>query len=108
MVTNDGDGYNIHTGVFTCEEPGVYSFTFFIGERSHTEVRAQLIVNGVNIVDAISEPLRDAHDMQGGNAAIVRLENGDAVWVNIVSAGTHVEGDSTYRFTTFTGFYLYP
>lgn len=83
-------------------------FTFFIGERNHREVRAQLYVNNNNIVDAIAEPIADQHDIQGGNTAVVRLATGDIVWINVIKDGSHVEGSNIFRYSSFTGLYLYP
>lgn len=97
----------MHTGIFTCVEPGLYIFTFFVGERGAEEVRTQLIVNGINVLDAVAEAQGGTHDAQGGNTALLRLAASDNVWVNVVSANSHIEGDPQFRFTSFSGFYLF-
>lgn len=108
MITNDGDGYNEHTGIFTCEEPGVYLFSFYIGERGTHQVGARLVVDGDYIVHATADTVSEAHDAQGSNSALVRLERGESVWIDVDYSNTHLEGSNGYRLTTFSGLYLYP
>ncbi|XP_053408210.1 uncharacterized protein LOC128559764 [Mercenaria mercenaria] len=111
IITNDGNGYNMHTGVFTCPEEGMYLFTFFVGERGEmdgvTQIYADLIINSNNIIDAFAETRHYQEDAQGGNAVVIRLKLGDSVWVRSRIAGHHIEGN-TARTTSFTGVYLYP
>ncbi|XP_045157047.2 caprin-2-like isoform X2 [Mercenaria mercenaria] len=110
VITNEGSGYNKYTGVFTCPQDGMYLFSFFIWERSDTDtikqVRGDLTVNGRNIVGSVSETWHHTEDAQGGNSAVIRLNQGDAVWIK-VHYGGHIAGN-TLHFNTFTGLYLYP
>ena len=105
IITNEGNGYNIHTGVFTCPEAGMYLLMFNIGARS-VAVGTRLIVNSVNIVDAVVDIYHTDQDLTGGNSVLLRLKAGDSVWVD--TAGGHVEGASGWRLTTFSGVFLYP
>ncbi|XP_053408209.1 otolin-1-like [Mercenaria mercenaria] len=111
IITNDGNGYNTHTGVFTCPEEGMYLFTFFVGERGEmdgvTQIWADLVINSNNVIDAFAETRQFQEDAQGGNTVVIRLKLGDSVWVRSRFAGHHIEGDQT-RTTSFTGLYLYP
>ncbi|KAL4237155.1 hypothetical protein ACF0H5_005535 [Mactra antiquata] len=111
VITNEGMAYNNHTGVFTCPEAGVYLFSFTLGERgSHTgsdQIWAELMANSEVVVGGAVETMHTAQDLQGGNLAAIRLNLGDAVWVETISTGYHLEGDSNNRITTFTGVYLY-
>jgi len=82
-------------------------FTLFIGERDHNEIRAAIKVNSENVMDAIAEPIASTHDAQGGNMVIKRLNAGDVVYVESTLPNKHVEGDVTYRYTSFSGVMLY-
>ncbi|XP_053403379.1 uncharacterized protein LOC123555672 isoform X2 [Mercenaria mercenaria] len=108
VITNEGNGYNQYTGVFTCPQAGMYMFTFFIGERSNTDgikqMWADLVVNGNFKLTAIAETKHATEDAQGGNSAVLRLQQGDSVWIESKGAN-HIEGDA--RSTSFTGLYLY-
>ncbi|XP_053372659.1 uncharacterized protein LOC128546289 [Mercenaria mercenaria] len=68
IITNDGNGYNTRTGVFTCPEEGMYLFTFFVGERSVkdgvTQIWADLVINSNNIIDAFAETRQYQEDAQ--------------------------------------------
>ncbi|XP_053379963.1 complement C1q-like protein 4 [Mercenaria mercenaria] len=110
VIINDGNGYNIYTGVFTCPESGVYMFSFFIGGRSETSTPtgeyAQLMVNDQHVIDAVVDTFHSSQDLQGGNTVIKRLKQGDAVWIG--SLAGHVEGRPGLRISTFSDVYLYP
>jgi hypothetical protein len=101
----------MHTGVFTCSEAGMYLFMFFIGERGEkegvTQMYADLKVNSQNVMDAVAETRHRAEDAQGGNSVVIRLKQGDAVWISNRYNGFHIEGDAS-RISSFTGLFLYP
>ncbi|XP_060592367.1 complement C1q-like protein 4 [Ruditapes philippinarum] len=110
IITNEGNGYNMHTGVFTCPEAGMYMFMFFIGERGEkegiTQMYADLKVNSQNVIDAVAETRHIYEDAQGGNSVVIRLKQGDAVWISNRYNGFHIEGDMS-RVSSFTGLFLY-
>ncbi|KAL4218504.1 Otolin 1 [Mactra antiquata] len=111
VIINDGNGYNVYTGAFTCPQAGVYLFSFFLGQRGLTEserpMSVRLVKNDDIIVSGTVETRHVYQDLQGGNMAVVRLNLGDVVWVETFSNSVHVEGDDTFRLTTFSGVYLY-
>ena len=54
IITNDGDGYDASTGIFTCSEAGVYMLTFSIGQRDQGHYMwAELMLNSKNLIDAV-------------------------------------------------------
>ncbi|XP_060589481.1 complement C1q-like protein 3 [Ruditapes philippinarum] len=110
IITNEGNGYNIHTGVFTCPEAGMYMFTFFIGERGVgegvTQMYADFKVNSQNVIGAVAETRHNGEDAQGGNSVVIRLKQGDVAWLSNRDDGYHIEGDVS-RISSFTGLFLY-
>ncbi|XP_060560092.1 GATA zinc finger domain-containing protein 14-like [Ruditapes philippinarum] len=108
IITNDGGGYSAQTGVFTCSEGGVYMFTFSIGQRDQDHYMwAELMVNSMNMIDAVVDTYHPSQDLQGGNTVIVRLKQGDRVWIDATHNGSHLEGSGSLRLTTFSGLFLY-
>ncbi|XP_076095242.1 uncharacterized protein LOC143065509 [Mytilus galloprovincialis] len=110
IITNEGNGYNVHTGSFTCPESGMYLLYFSIGQRGDTAARGAyiyLMVNSVNVIDAAVDSYHNAQDLQGGNTVIIRLKAGDVVFTE-GGASDHVEGSTGVRLTSFSGVLLYP
>ena len=109
VLLNDGNSYSPFTGAFTAPSSGVYLLTFNIAvydENARTLVK--LVMNNSNIVDAAAISVGSSHDVMGGNTAIIRLNQGEAVWLEIYD-GINSEARSypAYRFTTFSGVLLY-
>ncbi|KAL3870738.1 hypothetical protein ACJMK2_038782 [Sinanodonta woodiana] len=107
-LLNDGNGYNIYTGIFTVPVDGTYLFTFSIVHIDLNQLVAKLVVDGVGMVDAIADPGSLGHEHQGTNAAILRLRKGQSVWIEMF----HLESDTLFslgneRFCTFAGALLY-
>lgn len=66
IITNEGNGYSQHTGVFKCPEAGVYMFSFFIGQRDVSVPRgiaADLMVNSKNVLGTTVEALNPGQDI---------------------------------------------
>ncbi|XP_045163810.2 uncharacterized protein LOC123528126 [Mercenaria mercenaria] len=108
IITNERNGYSPHSGVFTCPEGGMYMFSFFIGERDSRGMFAELMVNSKNVLDAIVDSTSPNQDLTGGNVAVIRLNQGDAVWVESHNTGDHAEGSAAVKLTSFSGVYLFP
>ncbi|VDH89622.1 Hypothetical predicted protein [Mytilus galloprovincialis] len=98
IITNEGNGYNVNTGSFTCPESGMYLLFFSIGERGDTIPRGAyiyLMVNSVNVIDAVVDSYHNTQDLQGGNTVIIRLKAGDVVFTE-VDVGVIVKGQQDY------------
>ena len=108
VLINDGTSYNPVTGLFTVPIEGVYLLTFTID--SYTETHIKLLTDGINTSDAVSDPqiLRSTYEMMGGNTIIVRLRQGQSVWLESYNnADGQVIGYDDARLTTFSGVLLY-
>ncbi|XP_063425361.1 uncharacterized protein LOC134708644 [Mytilus trossulus] len=109
IITNEGNGYNVHTGSFTCPESGMYLLSFSIGQRGDSAPRGAyiyLMVNSVNVIDSVVDSFHNTQDLQGGNTVIIRLKAGDVVFTE-GGASDHVEGSTGLRLTSFSGVLLY-
>ena len=109
VLLNDGNGYNAFTGIFTVPRSGVYLLTFTINVYNKdfkTEVR--LVKNNLNIIDAVAWPTGQGHDTMGGNSALIRLTQGEAVWLeNYHQVDSEIISNTGYRYTAFSGVLLY-
>ena len=105
VITNEGSGYNNATGVFTCEEPGVYVFFLNVMTLYNKYVEVELIKNGDRFLIQYSS---DASGFDNGsNLGVIRLAKGDTVWARV-----HWHNDKDKEdvmrplWTTFSGFLL--
>ncbi|KAH3810664.1 hypothetical protein DPMN_139058 [Dreissena polymorpha] len=78
-----------------------------------SEVVAKLVIDGVGIVEAISNPVQhanqqnDYHDQQGANIAVVEVRRGQSYVVNYLHSDVVLRSDEIHRFTTFSGVLLH-
>ncbi|KAK3594176.1 hypothetical protein CHS0354_001336, partial [Potamilus streckersoni] len=56
---NDGNTYNIHTGIFTVPIDGTYIYTFSIIRILVNQVVAKLVVDNIEMIDATADALND-------------------------------------------------
>ncbi|XP_007574017.1 cerebellin-1-like [Poecilia formosa] len=105
VITNVGNAYNQHTGIFAAPVPGIYYFTFFYHAGGSQVVSLALMKNNEVVVTAYDH--KTSHDGadNGGNAAFLQLQQGDHVYMRM-GANSHVWQDN--HITTFSGVLLRP
>ncbi|OWF34487.1 Complement C1q tumor necrosis factor-related protein 6 [Mizuhopecten yessoensis] len=102
---NEGSAYSNLTGVFTCPKAGMYYFSVTIMVWGHDEFETELVHNGVNIM--LNYAAGESHVNQATNSVVIRLNEGDKVWVRILeNPGINNGNIRIYGggWTTFTGF----
>ncbi|XP_060603973.1 cerebellin-1-like [Ruditapes philippinarum] len=104
---NEGNGFNNYTGVFTVPRSGVYMLIFFVEDFHDFQSIFHLVVNKNIVSSAIADPIPEGQNIQGGNVVLVHLNAGESVWVSAAVAGDDIEGYSTLRTSTFSGYLVY-
>lgn len=83
VVTNIGNHYNQHNGMFTCPSYGVYAFSWTIVVGDY--IGTQLVVNS-KVVGAMYTTAFHLDDIQTSTGmAIVEVNQGDVVYVRVNS-----------------------
>ena len=109
VLINDRNTYSPYTGTFTVPETAVYFLTFQIDAYNKgDETVVKLVSNNRNIVDAVAWVTGTGHHVMTGNSAIIRLNSGDKVWLEIYNTNSvQLYSLPNYRFVTFSGYKLY-
>ncbi|XP_075301895.1 complement C1q-like protein 4 [Opisthocomus hoazin] len=107
VVTNVGNYYEPSSGKFTCPLPGIYFFTYHVLMRGGdgTSMWADLMKNGQVRASAIAQDADQNYDY-ASNSVILHLDVGDEVCVRL--DGGKVHGGNTNKYSTFSGFIIYP
>ena len=108
VLLNDGNHYNSFTGTFTIPQTGVYLLTFsFVVQSINDVTEVRLVVNNREIVDAVGQVLGKFQRSSSANTAIIRLNQGESVWLETLRQDSEVISGQGYRWTTFSGVLLY-
>lgn len=106
-ITNDGNGYDVQTGVFTVPQTGQYVFTWSTTVWVRSAYETQLMING----DVKGFSFADAGEATDADTStgviVVKAQKGDRVYVR---TGTYVRNrmqSGEYGRTSFTGWKIY-
>nr|XP_020635333.1 complement C1q-like protein 2 [Pogona vitticeps] len=107
VVTNLGNHYDPSSGKFTCQVRGIYFFTYHILMRGGdgTSMWADLCKNGQVRASAIAQDADQNYDY-ASNSVVLHLDSGDEVYVKLDGGKAH--GGNNNKYSTFSGFLLYP
>ncbi|XP_027624511.1 LOW QUALITY PROTEIN: complement C1q-like protein 2 [Tupaia chinensis] len=107
VVTNLGNHYDPTTGKFSCQVRGIYFFTYHILMRGGdgTSMWADLCKNGQVRASAIAQDADQNYDY-ASNSVVLHLDSGDEVYVKLDGGKAH--GGNNNKYSTFSGFLLYP
>ncbi|XP_019729404.1 complement C1q-like protein 2 [Hippocampus comes] len=107
VITNLGNLYDPNTGKFTCQVSGIYYFTYHVLMRGGdgTSMWADLCKNGQVRASAIAQDADQNYDY-ASNSAVLHLDSGDEVYVKLDGGKAH--GGNNNKYSTFSGFILYP
>jgi len=107
VITNDGNGYDVQTGVFTVPQTGQYVFTWSTTVWVRSAYETQLMING----DVKGFSFADAGEATDADTStsviVVKAQKGDRVYVR---TGTYVKNrmqSGEYGRTSFTGWKIY-
>ena len=107
VFVNEGDFYDINTGVFNVPVDGVYLLTFhFVGMHGYTVV--SIAVDGELRVGGLVSTETGMDKFAGGNTVMINLRAHQAVWLKVmVSLDGDLVSHPTAPFITFSGVLLY-
>jgi len=102
IVTNVGSAYNLGSGRFTAPVRATYHFNVTISAQIAQKAAVKVLKNGVNVMTVWAESTPNW--ATSSNVAILSLEAGDQVWLQLLSGASHVYGN---MYTTFSGFLVF-
>ena len=102
-VSNIGGDYNIKTGQFICQYPGILVFTLHLYKKYGVDAAYCYIrKNGSDKVWAYSDPYKDNGYYESSNTVILEMTHGDRVDLGSCTSGN----DTMYYWTSFFGLLL--
>ncbi|XP_035694528.1 complement C1q tumor necrosis factor-related protein 3-like [Branchiostoma floridae] len=107
ILSNMGGDYNQETGKFVATVGGVYFFTFTgMTPYSGSNYFVHLMKNGAKMVGLYEQNGGTPQNQSSSNSAILQLQPGDEVWVELDSYGRSLYSDDD-RYLTFSGFLIH-
>ena len=96
-----GTNFDLETGTFTCDIPGVYVFMFSVNRYPGYSLYVHLFKNNDGIVTGRGGSA-SLHQQVSGSAVLV-LQRGDTVYLNMYG---RAYSDTSCNYTSFSGFLL--
>ncbi|XP_038077239.1 complement C1q and tumor necrosis factor-related protein 9-like [Patiria miniata] len=97
-----GTRFDLETGTFTCSVPGTYVFTFSVLKFSNSgSLHIHLVKNNDKVISTYGT---SGQRGQFSGSAAMALQRGDTVYVTMCG---RVHSDSTFHYTSFSGFLLF-
>lgn len=93
VIYNGQNSYNIRTGYFTCEHPGVYDFEFHCTIHQ-IAAGVDLLHNGKLILHSFTTQQRGYITASG--SVYIKLERGDKVWLLARHGSNGLTSDSIF------------
>lgn len=93
VIYNGQNSYNVNTGYFTCEEPGVYEFEFHL-TINQNNANVDLMRNDDLVVHSFTTHQNGFITATGGT--YIQLNKGDKVWLVANHGGNGVTKDSYF------------
>lgn len=105
---NIGGHFNKTSGRFTCHFPGAYYFAFTVGKHPRRAVSVKLMTGRGEVRAMVfNEDMSRRREMQS-QSLLLSLKKGDSVWLYSQQEGGYAVYSNQGRFTTFSGFLVYP
>uniref|UniRef100_A0A3P9N9J7 C1q and TNF related 2 n=1 Tax=Poecilia reticulata TaxID=8081 RepID=A0A3P9N9J7_POERE len=105
ILLNEGNHYNVSSGKFVCQIPGVYYFTYDI-TLANKHLAIGLVHNGQYKIKTFDANTGN-HDVASGST-VLHLKQSDQVWLQIFySEQNGLFFDPFWTDSTFTGFLIY-
>ncbi|XP_038079258.1 complement C1q subcomponent subunit B-like [Patiria miniata] len=97
-----GTSFDLETGTFTCSVPGAYAFTFSVLKYSNSgSLDIHLVKNNYHVITTHGNS--NQRGQLSGSAVLV-LQRADTVYLTMYG---RERSDSTYHYTSFSGFLLF-
>ncbi|XP_077987907.1 uncharacterized protein LOC144442434 [Glandiceps talaboti] len=104
-LANKGKYFDMRSGVFTCQIPGIYYFSFTMRSYDNKTIGVTLLKNGEAQVSMSTDP--SERKVMQTQSVMLQLDEADQVWLQL---GPHVNFaiySNDYHYATFNGIILY-
>ncbi|XP_047447828.1 eosinophil peroxidase-like [Mugil cephalus] len=93
VIYNGQNSYDTKTGIFTCEQPGVYEFEFHC-TINHLAASVDLLRNGKLILHSYTT--QQSGYITASGSTFIKLQEGDQVWLVANHGGNGLTRDSFF------------